>query len=168
MGKKPDEIQREIEQHRERVGQRMGNLQGRVQDDIKSVKSVMNEGASGIAGRTSESLDLRSHFSEHPYTAVAGGLGLGVLLGITSEGLMKGGKGNGNASSSSGGNRNGAASGGSGTEASFLAGAMGTLTAAAGEVFKDELRQFVRGGLDGNQAARPEGPRREPRPYRPA
>ena len=91
MGKKPDEIEREIEQQRLEISQKLDRLQGRVQHDIEAVKSTASEEVNTMFGRATGAFDIKRQAEEHPLTLMAGGLGLGVLLGAASEGRSNGG-----------------------------------------------------------------------------
>jgi ElaB/YqjD/DUF883 family membrane-anchored ribosome-binding protein len=93
MGKKPDEIENEIRTYREAITRRMDDLQRRVQDDLQSVRQEAKDRASTAVGGTKDALkvdnlndSMRSLMEEHALSSVAAALGVGVVLGMVSEG----------------------------------------------------------------------------------
>jgi hypothetical protein len=96
VGKKPDEIERDIKAHREHITQRVEGLQHRVQDDMKAVRSEATGRAShafgGAKGKVNDARgtlnfdSVKSLVEEHTVPSLAGALGAGMLLGKVSGG----------------------------------------------------------------------------------
>jgi hypothetical protein len=91
MGTKPDEIERQIAEQRARIDHRMAGIESRIREDVENVRSE-------ASNRTSDTVDgVKSIFQpdgpiqDHPLSMMAGALGLGVVLGMVSEGLTSGG-----------------------------------------------------------------------------
>jgi ElaB/YqjD/DUF883 family membrane-anchored ribosome-binding protein len=84
MAKKPDDIQREIAELRESIDRKLDRVQGRVKDDVQDFSSnAWDE----FQARTR----INEYVDRRPMTTVASAFGVGVLLGILSEGVPMGG-----------------------------------------------------------------------------
>jgi hypothetical protein len=143
VGKKPDDIEREIKERRALISRKMNDLQGRVEGDINEALGAASDEATTVLERVKGTVRLEERMEQSPLTVVAGGLGLGVLLGIASEGV--GGSKNGRHDSySNGRNSNGGGGGGS-----ALDGILGSVTGMAANVVGRELTEFLRAGLYG-------------------
>jgi ElaB/YqjD/DUF883 family membrane-anchored ribosome-binding protein len=138
VGKDPVQIERSIREHRDQIGRQVSQLQDRVQQDLQSMRDKAQEQASHTVEDAKHFLDLDQQMQQHPYTALAGALGLGVVLGMASEGLP-GGSANGNTSSYTSRRTDGR---------SGLGDLMSSVAGVAGSTIQDELRQFVQEGLD--------------------
>jgi hypothetical protein len=158
MGKKPDQIEQDIRSQRDHISRRIEDLQHRVQDDMASVRSEAKDRASsavddakGKIEGAKESLHtdtLKSMVEDHTISTMAGALGVGVLLGVISEGF---GSGNGSSSRSGGyraasdareygyESRRSQNGGGNG-----LAGMIASVVGPAASAAQDELQQLVR------------------------
>lgn len=161
MGKKPDEIECEIKQHREQMEGRISGLQGRVRHDIDSVRGEARGRASGAFGDAKQNLDIERLMRDHTLPSLAGGLSIGVLMGAASEGF---GSANGKRKHAQNGSSNGAsaeeytasaednatseqthddgAGGGSG-----LGGLMASALGPAARTAQDELQELVHEGF---------------------
>ena len=144
MGAKPDEIERKIAEQRARIDHRLESVESRIREDVENVRSE-------ASSRTSDTVDgVKSIFQpdgpiqEHPLSMMAGALGLGVVLGMVSEGLTSG-SGNGHSSPGDGyarDQRRSSESGGSG-----LASLVSTLVRPAAATAQHELQDLVREGF---------------------
>ena len=148
MGKKPAEIQHEIERKRAAIGSHIEDVQHRVRDDVTTLKHSAENQASQTVGQTKSKLDFSAQTQEHPLSMLTGALGLGVILGAASEGLP----GNGKSRSNDNGRRPGAHfepsssqnnNGGGG----MLGNLMSSFISPAGETVRDELRELVKDGF---------------------
>jgi hypothetical protein len=77
MGKRPAEIEREIEQQREQISQRISEIRQRGSDDVDELTSRF--------GDTLNTTVVKQTVEERPMLTVAGALALGVALGMASE-----------------------------------------------------------------------------------
>jgi len=91
MGANPDEIERQIAQQRARIDERMQGLETHIKQEVDSVRTEASDRASGTVGGVKEIFQPEGPMREHPLTMMAGALGLGVVLGMVSEGLTSGG-----------------------------------------------------------------------------
>jgi hypothetical protein len=108
MGKKPAQIEADIAAQRQHISRRIEDLERRAQDDIGSLQSEAKARASGAfddaKGRVQDvrgsiNVDgLRAMVEEHTASTMAGAVGIGVLLGVISEGFGGGGNGHSNGS----------------------------------------------------------------------
>ena len=146
MGKKPDDIEREIRERRALISRKMNDLQARVEGDINGVIGAASDEASTVMERVSRTVRLEERMERSPLTVLAGGLGLGVLLGVASEGIGGSGRSNGNGRRDS---RNGRYDNGGGSSA--LDGLLGGVTGAAANVVSKEISEFLRAGLYGQE-----------------
>jgi ElaB/YqjD/DUF883 family membrane-anchored ribosome-binding protein len=158
MGKKPDEVEREIRQTRDRISRKLEALQERVEGDVNQAIGAAGDEASTVINRISSTIRLEERMEESPYTMLAGGLGLGVLLGVASESLG-GGRGD-NHRQRDERNGNGHRNGGG---FSPLDGVIAGLGTVAADVVGTELRQFIRTGLYGDGRGESREPQRERR-----
>ena len=90
MGANPDEIERQIAQQRARIDERMKGLETRIRDDVENVRTEASNRASGTVGGAKELFQPDGPMRDHPLSMMAGALGLGVVLGMVSEGLTSG------------------------------------------------------------------------------
>jgi hypothetical protein len=147
MGQDPDAIEREIRESRQRISQRISAVQRRVGDDIDSLKRDAENEANIAAGELKGLFDLQQQGSQHPYTLVAGGLGLGVLLGVASESISLGGNGRNNSNSNGQYRNNGSSHDGGGENSGTLNGLMSCVLSLAANTFQDELKDLIRDGF---------------------
>jgi len=141
VGKKPDQIEREISEHRDRMTVRLQGLQSRMQEDVETVRTEAK-------ARTSEAIDgakgnmnvdsVKRMMEEHTLSTMAGAVGLGVLAGVVSDGL---GSGNGSSHNNNSNNRNNSAAG------FGLGGLVSSLLGPAATTAQDEFQQLVREGF---------------------
>jgi ElaB/YqjD/DUF883 family membrane-anchored ribosome-binding protein len=147
MGKKPDEIENEIRRKRQEIEQRLNNLEQRAKDDVASARDAAKEKASSVSDKANEYADVQRLAKEHPMTTVLGAFGVGVALGMASEGVGIS-RSEGEARRQSGGygprirGREDYDSG-SGMLGSFL----GPVLASATSTFQDELKQLIQTGF---------------------
>ena len=91
MGANPDEIERQIAEQRARIDERMRGLESHIKQEFDNVRTEASNRASGTVGGVKEIFQPDGPMREHPLTMMAGALGLGVVLGMVSEGLTSGG-----------------------------------------------------------------------------
>jgi hypothetical protein len=143
MGRNPDEIEREIASRRAQITNHVQDVQHRVRDDVAEVKQTANQHATEAINQTKSKLDFKGQTKEHPYTMLAGALGLGALLGVASEGLSSGGNGSRPSNRRSGdsyASSNGASSG-------MLGGLVTSMLGPTADTVRDELRDLVKEGF---------------------
>jgi ElaB/YqjD/DUF883 family membrane-anchored ribosome-binding protein len=144
MGRNPDEIEREIASRRSQITNHIQDVQERVRDDVASVKQTASEQVSEAVDQTKTKLDFKGQTREHPYTMVAGALGLGVLLGAVSEGMPGGGK----SGNHNGGNQDsGHSSSNNGSSSGMLGGLVTSMLGPTADTVRDELRELVKEGF---------------------
>ena len=142
MGAKPDEIERQIADQRARIDHRLQGLETRVKQDVDNVRSEASNRASDTVGGVKQIFEPDGPMREHPLSMMAGALGLGVVLGMVSEGITSGGgdsSRNGSNHQSSGSRSNGSSSG----LASMLSGLVGPAAATA----QNELQDLIKEGF---------------------
>jgi hypothetical protein len=156
MGKSPDQIELAIRRQRDYISQRISSVQGRVHDDIDSLKSEVSQTAGEKAGAVKESLHLGpigEQVERHPLSVLAGAFGAGVMLG------MVGDPGDGKHTAPPetpppSANRN---------DSSFIGGLADSIMGTAGETLQEGLRQLLRDGMSSvierrkEPSARPSG-----------
>jgi hypothetical protein len=152
MGKKPAQIEADIKAQRAHISNRIEELERRAQDDIGSLQSEAKARASGAIDDAKGRIDnakssvdlssLKSMVEQHTASTMAGAVGVGVLLGIVSEGF-----GGGNGGSTSGGRQSSfydrQDSGGGGA----LSGLVASFFGPAANTAQGELQQLVREGF---------------------
>jgi ElaB/YqjD/DUF883 family membrane-anchored ribosome-binding protein len=139
---KPATIERQIAERREHISSRIQGVQERVRNDVSEFKGTAKDQASNTLNQTKSKLDFGSQTREHPYSMLAAATGLGVVLGIASEGLPSGGAG------SKPGSNNGASSnGGGGNGGGAIGGMVMSVIGPAADSIRDELQQVVREGF---------------------
>lgn len=147
MGKKPDQIEHDIREQRAHITRQIEGLQHRVQEDMQSVRAEAKDRASYAMDEAKSSLKVdtvKEMMQDHTLSTMAGALGLGVVLGVVSEGVGSGGNG----SSRNGGSSNGGGSnGGGGGSSSGLGGLLASLVMPAASTAQDELQDLVRQGF---------------------
>jgi ElaB/YqjD/DUF883 family membrane-anchored ribosome-binding protein len=136
MGKKPDQIENEIRQHRAEVTRRIDALQTRMQDQIGAASQNTRARVSGAVDEAKSAFKPGGMMQEHPLSTMAGALGMGVLLGVASDGFTS----NGGRTNDSRQARSSSAAGGLTSLLSFIAG-------PAASTAQDELQQLVREGF---------------------
>ena len=139
MGKKPDQIENEIRQHRAEMTRRMDALQERIQDQVATTRDDTKARVSGAMGEARTALKPDTLMQERPLSALAGALGVGVLLGVVSEGFGSGGGGR-QEQRFSESRSNGSGAG--------LAGLLTYIAGPAAQTAQNELQQLVREGFD--------------------
>jgi ElaB/YqjD/DUF883 family membrane-anchored ribosome-binding protein len=141
MGRNPDEIEREIASRRAQITNHVQDVQHRVRDDVAEVKQTANQQATEAINQTKSKLDLTGQTKEHPYTMLAGALGLGVVLGAASEGLPGGGNGSRHSNGRNGDSHSDGASSG------MLGGLVTSMLGPTADTVRDELRNLVKEGF---------------------
>jgi ElaB/YqjD/DUF883 family membrane-anchored ribosome-binding protein len=144
MGAKPDEIERQIAAQRANIDQRLQGLETRVKQDVDSVRNEASNRASGTVSGFKQVFETDGPMREHPLSMMAGALGLGVVLGMVSEGITSSGGGdsrsNGSTHQRDEGRSNGGGSSGVG---SLLAGLVGPAATTA----QNELQDLIKEGF---------------------
>jgi len=144
MGAKPDEIERQIADQRARIDHRMQGLESRVKQNVETVRTEASTRASDTVGGVKQIFEPEGPMREHPLSMMAGALGLGVVLGMVSEGITSSGGGD---SRSNGSNHQGNESrsngGGSSGVGSLLAGLVGPAATTA----QNELQDLIKEGF---------------------
>lgn len=79
MGKKPDEVQREVEECRRRLDRRVSDLEQRVRTDVTDAGHT-------LAADVTERTGLKTQAETRPLTTLMGAFGTGMLLGVASGG----------------------------------------------------------------------------------
>jgi ElaB/YqjD/DUF883 family membrane-anchored ribosome-binding protein len=142
MGAKPDEIERQIAQQRARIDQRMQGLESRIRDDVDTVRTEATNRASGTVSGAKELFQPEGPMHDHPLSMMAGALGLGIVLGMVSEGLTADGAGS--SSQRHGGYpRETSSSNGSSGIGSMLSGLVGPAAVTA----QNEIQDLVKEGF---------------------
>lgn len=191
MGKKPDQIEQDIIQQRNYISRRVEDLQHRVQEDVRTVRAEARGRATGAMdqakgrmqdARQSVKLDninldsIKSLVEEHTVSSMAGALGLGVLLGVVSEGIGGGGSGRSessrraSAAAHTGGDSRESRNGGGGGISSMIGSMIGPAASTAQSELQDLVRegfnlmkeqlQQVKGGGQSSRSSYPEPPSR--------
>ena len=152
MAKSADEIERDLEQRRQKLQTHVTKLRERVAGDLATMRSQTQEEAAAFLHKA------EAQIAEHPMLSLAGGFGTGVALGVgaPTPGLGKGGNGDKSNGSS-----------GSGSEPGLLAKGFSAIAGVqAGEIIEEvrsslqeqvsELVQSVKGnGTNANGRAAP-------------
>ncbi len=143
MGAKPDEIERQIAEQRTRIDQRMQGIESRIRQDVENVRSEASNRTTGTVDGVKTIFQPDGPIQEHPISMMAGALGLGVVLGMVSEGLTSGG-GTSDSQSANGDSHNGGRSsnGGSG-----LVSMMSSLIGPAAMTAQNELQDLIKEGF---------------------
>jgi hypothetical protein len=143
MGKKSVELERELADHRRAMTDKRRQLDERVRDDVRDLKS-------GIADEITSRTRLSEYVEKRPLATMAAAFGTGVLLGAVSD--------SGDEPSSRRVPRGRGASNGSGG-AGLLSGLLGTITGPLGNTVQDELRSTIRDflGRDDERPVRTNG-----------
>jgi hypothetical protein len=139
MGKKPDEIYREISEHRQAMSREKAQIERRVRDDLHTVKDRIGDHTPAPLS------DIGDRVAAHPFSYMAGAFGTGIAAGMLTPGLsMSLGRGNGH---HDGGSPSRDSDGGSGPLMASLGGALsGTVVNVVEDtvrpLFKDLLAGF--------------------------
>lgn len=128
MGKTPDDIEREIAQHRADVTTKVHNLRSRVSDGMESARTNVKE-------QVTERAKVHEYVEQRPVMSLATAFGAGIALGALSGSISMGG-GRESTPSPQQQPRTSAAGG--------LGELIGTLTGTLSGTLQDELRQSVR------------------------
>lgn len=142
MGKKPAEIEREIAEKRTEISQRIDDLQTRMHDDIEAVRTDAKARSSRMMGDAKETLkvdNIKQMLDEHTLSTMAGAVGVGVLIGVVSEGLGSGGNG--------GSSRHDTRDNGHQKSGGGMSAMLATLMGPAASVAQRELQELVRDGF---------------------
>lgn len=129
MGKKSADIEREIAELRDSIGTKIDRVRDRVRDDVKDFSSAAWD---DVAERTR----IGEHVEKRPMATVAAALGVGVLLGVVSDGLMAGAQRGEQPEPRA--SRNGRREGG------LMHTVAGTASGVVGGKLGDELRELLR------------------------
>jgi ElaB/YqjD/DUF883 family membrane-anchored ribosome-binding protein len=156
MAKKPNDVEREIEEQRELISRKLDGLHARLERDIEDVKNGVSERTSGLRDGAGSWLDLDNRVREYPLASMAGALGVGVLLGLSSD-MIGGGERTGRREQRSHAAGDGRGYSGPGP----LGNAVGSLTGMIGGLIQEEFRGLVQEGLEGFSEQR-QRRRREP------
>lgn len=87
MGSKSAQIEREITEKRRLISEKMERLETRVRGDASGVRSMADDRLSQVTEQLDRS-GVVEYIRQHPFSSVAGALGLGVLAGVVSESAM--------------------------------------------------------------------------------
>jgi hypothetical protein len=143
MGTNPDEIERQIREQRALIDQRVQGLETRIRQDVDTARTETANRTSGSVDTVKEIFQPTGPMRDHPLSMMAGALGLGVVLGMVSEGLTSG---NGNSSHENGRSysrsENGSSSGSSG-----LASMVSSLVGPAAVTAQNELQDLIKEGF---------------------
>jgi hypothetical protein len=157
MDKKPDQIERDIREYRDQISSRIVGLRTRARDDVDKVRSEAKSRTSGgmeSAKSTLNSDSIKGMMQEHTVSMIAGAVGVGVLLGVASEGIGSGGgsgsKDEGRQYGRSDNNQSGAGGGLTNMLSSFISPAANTA--------QQELQDLIREGFATlKEQVRPDG-----------
>jgi hypothetical protein len=145
MDKKPDQIERDINEYRDQIASRMAGMRRRAQEDADKVRSEAKNRTSGsvegVKGILNE-VKMREIMQDHTVSMVAGAVGIGVLLGVVSEGI-----GGGSGSSSNDARQTNRSENNRPDSAGGLAGMLSSFISPATSTAQQELEQLVREGF---------------------
>jgi len=151
MGKRSDELQREIADYRRRLDAKANRLDERVRSGLRDSRETVDRDVR-------ERLQLDKHAEERPFLTLAAAFGAGILLGSVTPSIptpsmpsMSSGDGR---SGSRGAYRGGRESGTGGN--GFLSSIIGSASGALSGTIEDEVRQLfsqVTGGRDGSSTS---------------
>jgi hypothetical protein len=150
MGKRSDELQREIADYRRRLDAKANRLDERVRSDLRDSRETVDRDVR-------ERLQLDKYAEERPFLTLAAAFGAGILLGSVTPSMPSMSSGDGR-TGSRGAYRGGSESGTGGN--GFLSSIIGSASGALSGTIEDEVRQLfsqVTGGRDGSS---PSGSRR--------
>jgi ElaB/YqjD/DUF883 family membrane-anchored ribosome-binding protein len=145
MDKKPDEIERDIRDYRDQISSRMAGLRRRAQDDVGKVRSqAQSRTSTGVetAKSTLNSETLTGMMQDHTVSMIAGALGVGVLLGVASEGI-----GGGGGSGSNDGPQNGRSNANQANGGGGLGSVLSSLISPAANTVQQEVQELIREGF---------------------
>jgi hypothetical protein len=142
VGKKPAEIQHEIEAKRAQIGAQIDGVQHRVRSDVTDLKQSAQDQASETINQTKSTLDVGAHAREHPLSMLTGALGVGVLLGAASEGLPGSGR-----RDQHNGQHNGNQQASKEKSDGFLGCLIMSTLGTTADTVRDELRELVKDGF---------------------
>ena len=143
MGTNPDEIERQIREQRARIDQHMQGLESRIRQDVDTARTEAANRTSGSVDSVKEIFQPSGPIKDHPVSMLAGALGLGVVLGMVSEGLTAG---DGSSSQPNGRTygRNGSQSS---NGSSGIASMIGSLVGPAAITAQNELQDLIKEGF---------------------
>jgi ElaB/YqjD/DUF883 family membrane-anchored ribosome-binding protein len=151
MGKRSDELQREIREYRQRLDQKADRLNERVRSDVRDSRENVDK-------NVRERLNLDKYAEERPLLTLAAAFGTGVLLGSFTPSVptpsmpsmpsmpgRNGGSARGHSNSGTGG---------SGMLASLIGSASGALSGTIEDEVREIFSQISRGRDDRQSAGR--------------
>lgn len=139
MGKKPDQVERDIDAQRANISAHVEGLQKRVRDDLDTAQSAAKGRVSDAVQGTKETIRPGNLLEEHPISSIAGAMAIGVVLGVAGNGGNDGHNNNGHSLSQ---RRNGSSSG-----EGALSGLFGSILMPAARAAQEELQGLVREGF---------------------
>jgi ElaB/YqjD/DUF883 family membrane-anchored ribosome-binding protein len=135
MGKKPDDIESEIRAKRRAISDRLQSLEARAGDDVSWLRSSLQDRANEVADKAGAMFKVPESMQERPYTTLLGAAGLGVALGMASEGIPAPRRND---------SRNGRQNDG---EGGLLDGFFGSILGVAAGTIQDEMKRLIREGF---------------------
>jgi len=147
MGKRSDELQREIADYRRQLDAKANRLDERVRSDLRDSRENVDKDVR-------ERLHLDKYANERPFLTLATAFGAGILLGtvtpaVPTPSMPSMGRGSSDGAS---GRSSGTGGGGNG----FLSSIMGSASGALSGTIEDEVRNLfsqVTGGRDGSSTS---------------
>lgn len=136
MGKKPDQVERDINAQRANITAHVEGLQKRVRDDLDTAQAAAKGRVNDAVQGTKQTLKPDNLLEEHPISGVAGAMAIGVVLGIAGNGHNDG------HSSRSSRQHNGSGSGDG-----ALSGLLASVLSPAAHAAQQELQGLVREGF---------------------
>lgn len=160
MGARADDAQRRVARQRQQIERRIEGLGDRARDDLDQAGTAARERVRYVADQAPGLERVTRLAARHPLTTVGGALGLGVALGVASEGIpLPISQNNQHADVGSTRGRMGRAAQEQGDQ---LRGAVAPIIAGVVGPMQDELRSWfreaIRGASDGqHESERPSG-----------
>jgi ElaB/YqjD/DUF883 family membrane-anchored ribosome-binding protein len=145
MDKKPDQIERDIREYRDQVSGRLVGLRTRARNDVDKIRSEARSRTSGGVESAKGALNsdgIRGLMQEHTVSMIAGAVGVGVLLGVASEGIGGGGGSGSNDSEQNGRSNNSQSDAGGG-----LISMLSSFISPAASTAQEELQDLIREGF---------------------
>ncbi|MEX0749723.1 MAG: hypothetical protein WD359_02860 [Dehalococcoidia bacterium] len=146
MGKRSDELQREIADYRQRLDARVNRIDERVRSDVRDSRETVDQDLR-------DRLHLDKYAEERPFLTLAAAFGAGILLGSTTPAVPTPSlpSFSGRDSQDGRGSRGGASGTGS---MGFLASIVGSASGALSGTIEDEVRQLFSQVTGGREASR--------------